>query len=193
MNVFDEHPFRVILDYGHNAAAIASISQLVDRLEARGRRICVLAAPGDRRDEDIRAIADEAAGHYDHYICKADDHRRGRGEDEVPQMLHGRLLERGVDAARIEVIPSESRAVQAALAMAREGDLVVIFGDNIKRCWKQVAGHKVGETAPAALPEEPPTPGFVQADPNAFRLEPGAELIRDERGVRIARVDEESD
>jgi cyanophycin synthetase len=77
--------------------------------------------------------------------------------------------------------------------MAREGDLVVIFGDNIKRCWKQVAGHKVGETDMESLPEEPPTQGFVQADPNAFRLEPGAELVRDERGVRIARVDEESD
>ncbi len=62
MNVFDEHPFRVILDYGHNAAAIASISQLVSRLEVGGKRICVLAAPGDRRDEDIRAIADNAAG-----------------------------------------------------------------------------------------------------------------------------------
>ena len=193
MNVFDEHPFRVILDYGHNAAAIASISRLVDRLEARGRRICVLAAPGDRRDEDIRAIAAEAGGHYDHYICKADDHRRGRGEDEVPQMLRSALLQGGVDAARIEIIPSEAQAVQAALAMAREGDLVVIFGDNIKRCWKQVAGHKVGESDLAALPEEPPTQGFVQADPNAFRLEPGAELIRDERGVRIARADEESD
>jgi cyanophycin synthetase len=193
MNVFDEHPFRVILDYGHNAAAIASISQLVERLEVRGRRICVLAAPGDRRDEDIRAIADEAAGYYDHYICKADDHRRGRGEDEVPQMLRARLLERGVDEARVEVVPSESQAVLAALAMAREGDLVVIFGDNIKRCWKQVAGHKVGEADLAALPEEPPTQGFVQANPDAFRLEPGAELIRDERGVRIARVEEESD
>jgi cyanophycin synthetase len=102
-------------------------------------------------------------------------------------------LENGVDAGRIQVIPSEAQAVQTALAMAREGDLVVIFGDNIKRCWKQVAGHKVGETDLAALPEEPPTQGFVQADPDAFRLEPGAELIRDERGVRIARVDEESD
>ena len=193
MNVFDEHPFRVILDYGHNAAAIASISQLVDRLEPRGRRIVVLAAPGDRRDEDIHAIAAEAAGHYDHYICKADDHRRGRGEDEVPKMLRDRLMQSGVDVGRIEVIPSEAQAVQAALAMAREGDLVVIFGDNIKRCWKQVAGHQVGEAALEAPPEEPPTQGFVQADPNAFRLDSGTELIRDERGVRIARVDEESD
>ena len=34
---------------------------------------------------------------------------------------------------------------------------------------------------------------FVEEDPEAFTLEPGAELIRDERGVRIARIDEESD
>ncbi|MGK2897062.1 MAG: glutamate ligase domain-containing protein [Burkholderiaceae bacterium] len=193
MNVFDEHPFRVILDYGHNAAAIAAISQLVDRLEPRGRRICVLAAPGDRRDEDIRAIADQAAGHYDHYICKADDHRRGRGHDEVPGMLQARLLEDGVGAQQVELIPGEAEAVNAALNMAREGDLVVIFGDNIKRCWKQVAGFKVGEGSVEAVVEMPPTQGFVKADPNAFQLEAGAELIRDERGVRIARVDEESD
>jgi cyanophycin synthetase len=193
MNVFDEHPFRVILDYGHNAAAIASISQLVDRLETRGRRICVLAAPGDRRDEDIRAIADQVAGHYDHYICKADDHRRGRGHDEVPQMLRSRLREHGIKDSCIELIPSEVEAVDAAMAMAQEGDLVVIFGDNIKRCWKQVAQYSVDEGDPREAPEEVPAHGFVQADPNAFKLEPGAELIRDDRGVRIARVDEESD
>ena len=84
-------------------------------------------------------------------------------------------------------------AVEAALAMAQEGDLVVIFGDNIKRCWKQVAGYTVGDSDAEAPPEQLPTHGFVQADPNAFRLEPGAELVRDERGVRIARVEEDSD
>ncbi len=193
MNVFDEHPFRVILDYGHNAAAISSISQLVDRLDVGGRRICVVAAPGDRRDEDILAIADEVAGHYDHYICKADDHRRGRGEDEVPRMLQGQLQKAGVDESCIELIPDEKQAVEAALAMAREGDLVVIFGDNIVRCWKQVAQHRVdGESAPASETHKP-VAGFVEPDPEAFTLEPGAELVRDERGVRIARVEEESD
>ena len=112
MNVFDEHPFRVILDYGHNAAAIHSICQLVGRLEVVGRRTCVLAAPGDRRDEDIAAIAEQAAGHFDHYICKADDHRRGRGHDEVPQMLRAQLLEKGVSDSAIEIIPNEVDAIQ---------------------------------------------------------------------------------
>ena len=193
MNVFDEHPFRVILDYGHNSAAIASISQLVDRLEVNERRICVLAAPGDRRDEDIQAIAKEAAGHYDYYICKADDHRRGRDEDEVPRMLRATLLKTGVDDSQIEMIPHESEAVKAALTMARDGDLVVIFGDNIERCWKQVAGHQVADEGLHDEAPEAPVQSFVEEDPEAFTLDPDSELIIDERGVRIARIDEESD
>ena len=185
MNVFDEHPFRVILDYGHNAAAIASISQLVDRLDVGGERICVLAAPGDRRDEDILAIALAAAGHYDQYICKADDHRRGRGADEVPQMLRKQLLESGVDESRIQGVPTETEAVAAALLRANEGDLVVIFGDNIERCWKQVAGHQVDETAEAEKEPETPVPTIVEEDPAAFTIDSDTELIRDERGVRL--------
>jgi cyanophycin synthetase len=193
MNVFDEHPFRVILDYGHNAAAIASISQLVSRLEVAGRRICVLAAPGDRRDEDIRAIATAAAGHFDHYICKADDNRRGRGPDEVPQMLRRQLIESGTNEGRIDLVQSETDAVKAALDMAGRGDLVVIFGDNIERCWNQVAGHQVEEDESTGARPEKPVQSFVEEDPEAFTLDPGSELIRDERGVRIARVEEESD
>jgi len=193
MNVFDEHPFRVILDYGHNAAAIASVSQLVSRLEVGGKRICVLAAPGDRRDEDILAIAQAAAGHFDHYICKADDNRRGRGEEEVPRMLRDQLLEDGEEAGAIEVIPGEPMAIKVALEMAREGDLIVIFGDDIERCWKQVTGYEVEGVEESGVDAEKPVQSFVEEDPEAFMLDPGAELIRDERGVRIARIDEESD
>src|SRR5262249_18886694 len=73
MNIFDEHPFKVVLDYGHNPAAVGAMVDLVRRLEVKGRRICVLAAPGDRRDEDMREIARLAAGRFDHYICRRDD------------------------------------------------------------------------------------------------------------------------
>ena len=193
MNVFDEHPFRVILDYGHNAAAIQSIGQLVDRLEVGGRRICVLAAPGDRRDEDIHAIAQAAAGHFDYFICKADDNRRGRGEDEVPQMLRAQLLEGGERDDAIEIIPNEITAVKASLDMAHEADLVVIFGDDIERCWLQIAGYECENGDQAGVEAEKPVQSFVEEDPEAFMLDPGAELIRDERGVRIARIDEDSD
>ena len=77
--------------------------------------------------------------------------------------------------------------------MAEDGDLVVIFGDNIDRCWNQVAGHQVEGEESTGEATEVPVPSFVEEDPDAFTLEPGSELIKDERGVRIARVEEESD
>ena len=191
MNVFDEHPFRVILDYGHNPAAIRSICQVVDRLEVAGRRLCVLAAPGDRRDEDIRAIADEATGHFDHYICRADDSLRGRGPDEVPTMLRDRLIANGVEASAIEIVPLEVESIKRALDMAQEGDLVVLFADDVSRSWNQVL-HYEGDSEADTTVEAKPAHSFVEEDPEAFHLDPGARLIRDERGVRLAR-DEESE
>jgi cyanophycin synthetase len=193
MNVFDEHPFRVILDYGHNAAAIHAICQLVDRLEVTGRRICVLAAPGDRRDEDIRAIADEATGHFEHYICRADDSRRGRGEDEVPRMLRDQLRANGIEDSAIELIPDEATSVARALEMAREGDLVVIFADDVRRSWGQVIQHEGDDVVTGSGEEAKQANSFVEEDPEAFSLDPGARLVRDERGVRLAREVEESD
>jgi cyanophycin synthetase len=59
MNVFDEHPFKVILDYGHNPAAVKTVCETVDLMETAGASIVVLAAPGDRRDEDIIDIANK--------------------------------------------------------------------------------------------------------------------------------------
>ena len=47
------------------------------------RRILVLAAPGDRRDEDLAEIARIAAGVFDHYILRRDDNLRGRQADPV--------------------------------------------------------------------------------------------------------------
>src|SRR5690606_20112138 len=115
MNVFDEHPFKVLFDYGHNAHAIAAMADLAQRLDVTGRRIVVLAAPGDRRDEDIFEIAQAAAGKFDHYICRRDDNTRGRDGDEVPRLLLRGLVEAGVDADCIEEIQDEQQAIDHAL------------------------------------------------------------------------------
>lgn len=138
MNWFEEHPFKVLMDYGHNPAAIKLVSQMIMNMEFAGRKICVLASPGDRRDEDIAELAKTAAPYYDYFICKRDDDTRGRAPDEVPRILKEALIEAGISADNIEIIESEKEAVDAALNMAEEGDLVVIFADKLKRTWKQI-------------------------------------------------------
>jgi cyanophycin synthetase len=191
MNVFDEHPFRVILDYGHNAAAVEAMCNLISRLECPGRRIAVLAAPGDRRDEDIRNIATIAASHFDHFVCKRDDGLRGRGPDEVPNMLAEALRDAGVADEAIEIIPDEAEAIGHALDSSRPGDLLLIFADNLARGWKQVI-HFEADTE--LTPSAPIATGTVQLPPPPAEVLPtDDELIRDERGVRLARIHEEAD
>ena len=186
MNVFDEHPFRVILDYGHNPAAVRAMVRLTDALDVRGQRIAVLSVPGDRRDVDVLNVAAEAALHFDAYICHRDDDLRGRGPDEIPRMLRDALVERGVAPGAIDVIPEEVKAVDAALRRARRGDLVLIFGDQITRSWKQIIRFRPDGAAPDD-PEERPQPNV---EPALFVEAPemdGESLVRDERGVRLQR------
>ena len=185
MNIYDEHPFRVILDYAHNPAAVKAMCDLVDRFDAEGKRIVVLSAPGDRRDEDIREIASIAAQHFDYFICRRDDNRRGRGDDEVAVMLKNRLLEAGISSDQIEVIPDEQEANSRALEMAETGDLILLLGDNVKRTWKQIIYFNSGSRVDSG--GKNPTSAADLPQFSGFELDADLEIISDERGVRIAR------
>ena len=188
MNIYDEHPFKVILDYGHNPAAIEAMCELVERLEVTGRRLVVLAGPGDRRDEDILEIGRIAAGRFARYICRRDDQLRGRRSDEVPNLLREALLASGVPADQILVIPEETVAVDAALREADPGDLLLIFADAITRSWKQVIQFR-----PEATPRIAERPRTSRPEPVVAALavpmleDQRREFIRDSRGVRLAR------
>ena len=213
LNVFDEHPFKVILDYAHNPAAIEAMTKLCTQLEPKGRKIICFSMPGDRRDEDIVAAATIVAGKFDHYICKADDGRRGRGDSEVPDLLRKTLLENGVTDAQINVIPDEATAVDTALGLAAADDLLMVFGDNISRTWKQIiylnrpeGVVEEGAAETTELVSVPQTLGAPDStlDPLADAtpvedapdipenmLLGGMRMIRDARGVRLEDTGDE--
>jgi cyanophycin synthetase len=188
MNIYDEHPFKVILDYGHNPAAVEVMCDLVGRLDVTGRRICVLSAPGDRRDEDIKDIGRIAAGRFERFVCRQDDQLRGRKSGEVPNLLRDALVEHGTPDEQVTVIPDEQAAVDAALREAQAGDLVLIFADAITRSWKQViqfqpdAAGRVVERPRVSRPE----PALVPPEPMLLE-DRRREFVRDVRGVRLPR------
>jgi cyanophycin synthetase len=201
MNVWDEHPFKVIFDYAHNAHAVGVMADLAGRLDVRGRRIVVVAGPGDRRDEDIRDIALAVAGRFDHYICRRDDGLRGRASDEVPKMIAAVLREQGVPDSAITLIPDEQEAIAAALRMGQLGDLLLVFADALTRSWKQVikfkpegavmastaataaAAPKPAKTVAAAQQEAPDSGMETAVADDGTTLAAG--FVRDERGLRF--------
>lgn len=184
MNLFKEHPFDVLLDYAHNPAAVQALTATVDQFDVAGKRRIVLAAPGDRRDQDIADIASAVAGHFDHYVCRADDNRRGRGEDEVPQLLRATLLGAGVDEEQVEIVTDEREAVDHTLHTAEPGDLVVVLGDDTTRCWKQIINFTADGERPDGM-DDGDGAGRTPHVGIGSLLGEGT-FIRDQRGVRVA-------
>ena len=178
MNIFDEHGFRVILDYGHNEAAVGAMVDLVERLAPLGKRIVCVTVPGDRRDEDIRDVAARVAGHFDTYLCHVDDNPRGRAPDEVPKLMQAALMDAGVPESAIILAGSETASIDTALGMARPNDLVLIFCDAITRAWKQIIYFH-----PSEPPKPVPPERLVAA--SGFDVPDGYRIESDERGVRI--------
>jgi len=187
MNVYNELPFKVILDYAHNPVAIQCMVDLASRLETEGRQLCVLSAPGDRRDEDVQEIAKIAANaNFAHIVLRRDDHPRGRDLDEIPNLLRRGLVEAGYPEDQISVIPDEQTAIHHALDMAKRNDLLLIFGDHISRSWKQIVKFKENRdsTGPSvSLEGSPVIPVLPEEDLGTM----DGDLISDARGVRLAR------
>ena len=86
MNVFDEHPFKVILDYGHNAAAVEAMCRAgrAARRHGPAHRACwpPPATGATRTSRDIGRIA---GGALRPLHLPARRRLRGREPDEVPQ------------------------------------------------------------------------------------------------------------
>ena len=104
-------------------------------------------------------------------------------------MLKNKLLEMGISADKIEVIPDEQEATSRALEMSEAGDLVLVLADNVKRTWKQIIYFNSGAKIDDATKKAPTVADLP--DLEGFQLDDDLEIISDERGVRIAR--EESD
>jgi cyanophycin synthetase len=173
MNFYNEHPFRVVLDYAHNAHGMQAMARTVRELNVTGRRIGVLAAPGDRRDEDILELARAAAPAFDFIILREDDNRRGRRAGESGALVRQGLVAAGFPEDRISPeVYGEVEAVQRSLETSQPGDLLVIFGDDLDRDWNQIVTF--GRPADSAseptsfssifTPDEPPLPSPVVAD-----------------------------
>jgi len=190
MNVFNEHPFKVLFDYGHNAHAVGVMADLAQRLDVTGRRIVVMAGPGDRRDEDLVAIADAVAGRFDHYICRRDDSLRGRDGDEVPLIQSRALMAKGVSAEAISIIPDEQEAIDAALRMGQPGDLLLVFADALVRSWKQVTKFRPEGMPAAAAAPVPARAPVTEAIPDEPALSDFEGVVRDERGVHLPRSED---
>jgi cyanophycin synthetase len=195
LNIFDEYPFKVLMDYAHNPAAIKAIGELVQKIDVRGVRTVVIGAPGDRRDEDIQGLSAIAAKCFDNFIIKEDADLRGRSSGEVSLLIKNALLNSGVKKSAIAVFLSEKEAINNALENAKAGDLVTVLVENVRLGWKQIIHFKDGKTylndAKNHLDNQSVNiKSELSAELNALIKN---SMVSDGRGVRLGKLEEASD
>jgi UDP-N-acetylmuramoyl-L-alanyl-D-glutamate--2,6-diaminopimelate ligase len=112
--------FEVIVDYSHKPAALENVLRAARDL-ADGRVIVVLGAGGDR-DRGKRPLMGRIASELADVAIVTSDNPRS----EDPQAI----IDEIVAGARngIEVEPDRATAIAHAIALAREGDVVLIAG-----------------------------------------------------------------
>ena len=130
-NLFEVGGVSVLLDFGHNPAAIRGVLVLARGLLAQrgaGALRVTIGMPGDRLDAELHEVAREvAAGDPAQVIVRElpAELLRGRGPGAVPDLLAAGLREHGV--SEIAFAATEVDAVERALADAQPGDLVLVL------------------------------------------------------------------
>jgi cyanophycin synthetase len=130
MNLYQVGGGYVLLDYGHNPAALESVCRLTKQWH--GYNVTgVIGAPGDRCDELIEEAGRIASGGFNRVVIKEDDDKRGRAPGEVAQMLWRAVKDRAPERD-CHVVLNEREAVERELQRIGEGDIVVVFYDKIE-------------------------------------------------------------
>ena len=130
LSLIDGLGFDLLVDFAHNAAQLKTVGAVIEDMQVKGRRLCLLTVPGNRRDADIVASGGAAAaGRFDRYICyERSDWLRGRKPGEIAGLLSRGLSDAGVPAEAVEAALEQDAAIMRAVELAESGDLVAIFG-----------------------------------------------------------------
>ena len=127
MNLFDLDAVTVIVDLAHNEAGLAALIAVMDGLRPPGAATrLVLGIAGDRRDEDLLAVASLAArGVDDVLIGHKERYLRGRTMAQMAALYRAGAAEVGVH--HLDEEPTELDGLRSLVERSAPGDVVAVM------------------------------------------------------------------
>jgi cyanophycin synthetase len=132
MNVFDDLPFRIIMDFSHNPDGMRNVSDFIDRQIVPGRKLIAFAGGTDRSAELLRGIGRSLAGHFDFYFCKEYVTREGRDPRKVSHFLQQGLIEAGVAEQQTVLVTNGKEVIFEIFDACKAGDLLVMLMGHVE-------------------------------------------------------------
>jgi cyanophycin synthetase len=124
-NIYRAGGSPVIVDYGHNAAALQATGQFIADVWG-GEPVAALTLPGDRRDDLLAQTAEAIAARFGKVVLYEDSDKRGR-EPGAMTALIGTALRQARPAIRCEEAENPADALRAALALADGAPVLFVY------------------------------------------------------------------
>ncbi|SHJ11222.1 cyanophycin synthetase [Geosporobacter subterraneus DSM 17957] len=136
-NMYDVADFKVVVDYGHNFDGYKKVIEGLRKMKIN-RLIGVIGVPGDRLNTSIKEVGIISGQSFDHIFIKEDRDKRGRAWGEVAEILYDGCLKGGADPKKIEIEILEEVALEKAMNMAKAGDIVIVFYEELELIKKTI-------------------------------------------------------
>jgi UDP-N-acetylmuramoyl-L-alanyl-D-glutamate--2,6-diaminopimelate ligase len=128
--------FAVLVDYAHTPDSLDNVLRAAREL-SRGRVIVVFGAGGDR-DRGKRPLMGEIAARLADEVLVTSDNPRSEDPDAIVAQIVA-----GIDREDVRVEVDRRAAIERAVALAADGDVVVIAGKGHEQGQEFADGHKI--------------------------------------------------
>ncbi|MGB4929569.1 MAG: cyanophycin synthetase, partial [Chitinophagales bacterium] len=140
MNVFKFKHFEMLVDFAHNPDGFQAISNYLAKVEMHPK-VGVIAAAGDRRDEDIRELGRIAGRTFDEIIIRQDKNLRGRTDEEIMNLLKEGIFEMNPNMPVICINP-EADSIKYCIENAKKGSHITVCSDVIAEALDLIMQYK---------------------------------------------------
>lgn len=116
--------FAVFIDYAHTPDALSKLIATANSFKREGERVVLLFGCGGDREKEKRKIMGKIATESADFVIITSDNPRS----ENPNAIINDILCGVGEAKNYVVIPDRKNAIEYAVAMSREGDIILLAG-----------------------------------------------------------------
>ncbi len=115
----------VLVDYGHNAAALHATGQMVASVW-EGEPVAAITLPGDRRDDLVSESAEAIASWFGTVVVYEDEDRRGRAPGEMRELITAAMRKLRPEV-HVTFADGPAGALRAAVELAAGGPVLFLY------------------------------------------------------------------
>lgn len=133
LNIFDELPFRIIMDFAHNPDGMRRVGEFAGQQTVPGRKLIAFSGASNRVDKTIRNMGRAVAGYFDFYFCKEYEPVEGKQPGQVAPILRQGLIEQGVAENQIALKTFGKEVIFEIFDTCKPGDLLVMLMGHVEK------------------------------------------------------------